>query len=88
MGHGPSPFLRDFWYAAPRAERENEVGCGDVGICTYLYLFSDQSASFFDSTRSSFSICFQLVSSYDSSIGSPFHSGGIPIYGFLRVRLM
>jgi len=26
---------------APRGERENEVGFGDVGICTYLYLFSD-----------------------------------------------
>ena len=23
---------------APRAERENEVSCGDVGICNYLYL--------------------------------------------------
>lgn len=45
---------------APWAERENEVvGCGDVGICTYSYLFSDQSASFFDPTRCSFSICFQ-----------------------------
>jgi hypothetical protein len=32
------------------------VGFGDVRICTYLYLFSDQSASFFDSTRCSFSI--------------------------------
>ncbi|XBH84554.1 hypothetical protein VPH35_072694 [Triticum aestivum] len=38
---------------APRGERENEVGFGDVAICTYLYLFSDQSASFFDSTRCS-----------------------------------
>ncbi|KAH0447127.1 hypothetical protein IEQ34_024042 [Dendrobium chrysotoxum] len=43
---------------APRAERENEVFC-DVGICTYFDLFSDQSASFFDPARSSFSICFQ-----------------------------
>ncbi|RWR83727.1 NADH dehydrogenase subunit 3 mitochondrion [Cinnamomum micranthum f. kanehirae] len=25
---------------APRAERENEVGCGDVGICTYFPLVS------------------------------------------------
>lgn len=44
---------------APRTERENEVGFGDVGICTYFYLFSDESASFFDPTRCSFSICFQ-----------------------------
>lgn len=42
-----------------QSERTNEVGCGDVGICTYLYLFSDQSASVFDPTRSSFSIVFK-----------------------------
>jgi len=44
---------------APRAERENAVSFGDVGIFTYFYLFSDESASFFDPTRSSFTICFQ-----------------------------
>lgn len=63
---GSNPHLSVFFFGmplreqgAPRGERENEVGFGDVGICTYLYLFSDQSASFFDSTRCSFSICFQ-----------------------------
>ena len=39
--------------------RKNQVFCGDVRICTYLYLFSDQPASFFDPTRSSLSIFFQ-----------------------------
>ena len=64
VGHLLLHFLLSFFsgmplreQGAPRAERENEVGFGDVGICTYLYLFSDQSASFFDPTRSSFSIC-------------------------------
>ena len=40
-------------------EQENQVGYGDVWIRTYLYLFSDQSASFFDLTWCSFSIYFQ-----------------------------
>lgn len=40
-------------------ERKNEVCCGDVRIFTYFDLFSDQFASFFDPTRSSFSIFFQ-----------------------------
>ena len=39
-------------------EREKKVGCGDVRIFTYFYLFSDESASFFDLTRSSFFIFF------------------------------
>jgi len=33
-------------------ERENQVGCGDVRICTYLYLFSDQFGSVFSLTQS------------------------------------
>ncbi|XP_054789332.1 ribosomal protein S19, mitochondrial-like [Prosopis cineraria] len=34
-------------------ERNERTKSGNVRICTYLYLFSDQSASFFDPIRSS-----------------------------------
>lgn len=53
-----------FRYAAPResksAKGKKEVGCGNVRIFTYFFLFCYQSASFLDLTRSSFSICFEL----------------------------
>ena len=57
----PGPDLFSFFPVcrSARMERKNQVVCGHVRICTYLYLFSDQSASFFDLTRSSFSLCFQ-----------------------------
>ena len=51
----PGPDLFSFFPVcrSARMERKNQVVCGNVRICTYLYLFSDQSASFFDLTRSS-----------------------------------